>query len=657
MAYEQFFGLKDTPFRLTPDPAYYFPSDVHKEALQTLLYSIRAGEGFVQITGEPGTGKTLILRTILQQLGDEVTTALILNPRLSPSELLRVILEDLGLDPLQMEKKSKEALLRYFRDMLLEKARKGVKTVVIIDEAQNLPNDTMEELRLLSNLETEKEKLLQIILVGQIELEKKLKSPDLKQLAQRITIRYRLKPLSKNDTIAYIYHRISVAGGGELIRFSPMVLDRIHKLSKGVPRLINIICERALMAAFVEGKNTIKKGQVRKAMESIAGEKEETMVWLPRKSYIAAFALTAIIAVAIGWYQYSLFHPEKGFFRLELSKSNMAALQKKEATLNEKERKMAALIDEKKALSRKEAVLTEKEAGLDQKTMILEKKEEGLLEKEDDLASKEELLVEKEAVTADQDSLTLTLAPASLAENFYLPPDNFFVILDCSTNKASIWKGTDSKPLLKDEIEYEWPLGEGLFVVGSDSKKGDFVFYHMSFFWSGTSVVDTNFWGKIAPLVSGKSVPLVAYSSRDHLSKTEKTGISMAEQSREIRQTIADWADAWRRMDVDSLIDFYGNIFTCYYLDMDKLLVFTREHFYRIKKEILDKSEFVSLKISDPICIINPEDPRIAIAVFNQKYRSSIYADEGTKAFYFILVDEPDGKQTWKIVAKLWLPR
>ncbi|MBN2468698.1 MAG: AAA family ATPase, partial [Deltaproteobacteria bacterium] len=225
MAYEEFFGLKDTPFRLTPDPEYYFPSDVHKEALQTLLYSIRAGEGFVQITGEPGTGKTLILRTIMRQLGSKVTTALILNPSLSPSELLRVILEDLGLDPLQTEEKPKEALLRYFRDTLLEKARHGIKTVIIIDEAQNLPNETMEELRLLSNLETEKEKLLQIILVGQVELEKKLRNPELKQLNQRITIRYRLKPLSKQDAIAYIYHRINVAGGGEHIRFSPRVLE------------------------------------------------------------------------------------------------------------------------------------------------------------------------------------------------------------------------------------------------------------------------------------------------------------------------------------------------------------------------------------------------------------------------------------------------
>jgi general secretion pathway protein A len=171
MAYEKFFGLKETPFRLTPDPDYYFPSDVHKEALQTLLYSIRAGEGFVQITGHPGTGKTLILRTILRQLGDEVTTALILNPRLSPEDLLRVILEDLGLDPFQIEGKTREEHLRYFRDFLLGKAQEGQKIVVIIDEAQNLPSETMEELRLLSNLETEKEKLLQIILVGQVELE------------------------------------------------------------------------------------------------------------------------------------------------------------------------------------------------------------------------------------------------------------------------------------------------------------------------------------------------------------------------------------------------------------------------------------------------------------------------------------------------------
>ncbi|MFH1090850.1 MAG: AAA family ATPase, partial [Pseudomonadota bacterium] len=301
MDYEQFFGLSDTPFRLTPDPDYFFASDIHNEALQTLLFAVRGREGFIQITGDPGLGKTLTLRTLLKQLGGEVTTALILNPRLSPEELLKVILEDLGLSPIKMEEKSKEELLRFFREILLEKAQKGINTVLIIDEAQNLPNETLEELRLLSNLETEKKKLLQIILVGQLELEEKLKTPGLRQLDQRITIRFRLKPLSKADTIAYINHRLRIAGGKDNLTFSPRVLKEVYRVTGGVPRLINISCERALMAAFVDGQTTIEKQHFRKAMASIVGEKpikRRRAAAFSSRSSIVLLSLLLLVAVA-----------------------------------------------------------------------------------------------------------------------------------------------------------------------------------------------------------------------------------------------------------------------------------------------------------------------------------------------------------------------
>jgi general secretion pathway protein A len=201
MSYEEFFHLKDAPFRLTPDPDYFFPSGVHKEALDTMVYSIRTGEGFVMITGTPGVGKTLLVRKLLRELGDKVNLALVLNPTISPRELLSVILDDLGITTMEESQNvSQEMLLRRFRDNLLNKSSQGIKTIIIIDEAQNLPKATLEELRMLSNLESDKEKLLQIILVGQLELEERLQYDEMKQLAQRITIRYRLTPLSSEET-------------------------------------------------------------------------------------------------------------------------------------------------------------------------------------------------------------------------------------------------------------------------------------------------------------------------------------------------------------------------------------------------------------------------------------------------------------------------
>ena len=624
MAYEKFFGLKDAPFRLTPDPEYYFPSDVHKEALQTLIYSIRAGEGFVQITGDPGTGKTLILRTILRQLGNEVTTALILNPRLSPQELLKAILEDLGLDPLQMEKKSKEELLRSFRDFLLDKAKQGLKTVVIIDEAQNLPNDTMEELRLLSNLETEKEKLLQIILVGQLELEKKLQSPELKQLNQRITIRYRLKPLSKNDTIAYIYHRIRIAGGGEHIRFTPTVLDRIHKLSKGVPRLINIICERALMAAYVEGKNTIEKSQIKKAMESIVGEEEISPVWFlkkPASIIILSLLLFIIILGAAYW-----------FFPFFEEKTNNFI------------RKKTILSEEKAAPDQRNAALSKKE-DFNKMEIGLQKREEVLNKKENILAKKETALKERETKLEQKEE-----RPFPPPEAFYVPKNRFFIAVDCDANKAFIFQGSDSGLSLKKKLEYKWPYGEGLFILGKDDTRGEFIFHHMSFLLGKPYVMPSDLWRKISPFISGNAVPLLAYSS------STKVNDTLIKKAREIKSILSTWSDTWKSMDIERLINFYGDIFTIYYINLEKPLVFSKAQFYKHKKDVFLKSSFITLKISDPLCLVDPVNPKIAVAVFYQKYQSQIYTDEGTKVLYFSLIDNLEGGEVWKIVAKLWLP-
>lgn len=708
MAYEQFFGLKDAPFRLTPDPDYFFPSDVHNEALQTLLYSIRAGEGFVQISGDPGTGKTLLLRTILRQLGDEVKTALILNPTLSAQELLRVILEDLGLDPSHMEAKSKEELLRYFRDFLLSRAQQGIKTVVIVDEAQNLPNETMEELRLLSNLETEKEKLLQIILVGQLELERKLQLPELKQLNQRITIRFRLKPLNKTDTISYIYHRIRIAGGGEHIRFTHTVLDRIYKLSKGVPRLINIICERALMAAYVVGKNTIEKEQIKKALESIVGE-EELKVPAPRLRPATALlgALLLVTAGAgAGYFLYSAPADETVVVKV-VPKVDKEALEKERALLKEQAEQLAkkeeSLKETHAEVSKKAEVLTTQVSSLEKKETVLQGKEEVLTEKEralraqeeelakkmSELGAKEETLGQKEATLGEKEkglaekeaalrsqqaavpvptpvrqetvaaAVPVPSAPAGGApaatpaarEAFgIVPPGVFLMAVDCDRHKAMLYKGGQGEPVLTQEFDCEWKYGEGIFVLGKDGGKGEFLFNHMAFLWGRPYVMPTTLWRKVAKAVPGQAVAVVAYSSR------VRGIVDSAAKGAEVRAVLGKLFETWKTMEADRLISFYGDVFTEYNLTLDKPLVFTKAQLYERKREVLHRSGFVAVQATEPLYLFDPQNPNMAAAVFRQEYRSKIYADAGTKVLYFSLVDEPGGKKTWKIVAKLWLP-
>ncbi len=258
MTYLDFFGLKDDPFRITPDFKYFFPSRTHRYALHLLEYVVEHGEGFCVIIGEPGTGKTTVVRKFLSSLNDEeFIYALVLTPNLTPEEFLKTVFQELKVENVNLKQDSKNELLKKFQTFLLENVKKGKKVLIVVDEAQNLPVDTLEELRTLSNLETEDEKLVQIILLGQPELEDKLKLPQLRQLNQRITSKVFLQPLTKEETIKYVEHHIKEAGG-EKAKLSKSALSKIYKYSQGIPRVINILASRALMAAFLENTTNIK---------------------------------------------------------------------------------------------------------------------------------------------------------------------------------------------------------------------------------------------------------------------------------------------------------------------------------------------------------------------------------------------------------------
>ncbi len=266
MNYLEYYGLKEDPFKITPDYRYFYPSHSHKKAENLLKFVIDNGEGFCLITGEPGLGKTTVIRKFISTLSKNIIYAFVLTPKLSPEEFLNVVLDDLGLNITNSQ--SKHELLKRFRDFLIEKIKDGKKVLIIVDEAQNLPVETLEELRLLSNLETEDEKLVQIILLGQPELEKKLKNPKLRQLDQRIPNRIKLEPLTKDETAKYIHHRLVIAGN-KSIRFDERAIDKIYKYSKGIPRIINILSSRALMSAFLNGSFLIKPQHIESAKEAI----------------------------------------------------------------------------------------------------------------------------------------------------------------------------------------------------------------------------------------------------------------------------------------------------------------------------------------------------------------------------------------------------
>jgi general secretion pathway protein A len=266
--YTAFFGLREKPFALSPDPRFLYLSESHREALAHLLYGIEQGEGFIAITGEVGTGKTTLCRTLLRRLGSDVELAFIFNPRLSAHELLEAVLTELGIQP---SGSSARALVDDLNQFLLRKRGEGRRVLLVIDEAQGLSPETLEQIRLLSNLETESAKLIQILLLGQPELDAMLESRSLRQLRQRIGVRWRLGPLSPTETGGYVRHRLQVAAGAERDIFNDAALREIHRRSGGVPRLVNLIADRALLAAYGAGEHRVGRGLARQAAAELRG--------------------------------------------------------------------------------------------------------------------------------------------------------------------------------------------------------------------------------------------------------------------------------------------------------------------------------------------------------------------------------------------------
>ena len=293
--YTQFFGLTEKPFSITPDPRYLYMSQRHADALAHLLYGISESGGFIQLTGEVGTGKTTLVRSLFEQLPDEADVALILNPQLTTEEFLSAITEELGIKV--PGEGSVKALIDGLNAYLLDAHGRGRRTVLIVDEAQNLGTELLEQVRLLTNLETPKQKLLQIILIGQPELREVLSREDMRQVAQRVTGRYHLEPLNQADTAKYVKHRMRVAGATGSV-FLPAAIREIFRRSRGVPRLINVVADRALLAAYTREVPRIDRRLVRRAAAEVFGERR-TGAWRRRTAFGAAAAAVAG-AVAVG---------------------------------------------------------------------------------------------------------------------------------------------------------------------------------------------------------------------------------------------------------------------------------------------------------------------------------------------------------------------
>jgi general secretion pathway protein A len=316
--YKNFFGFNERPFKLVPNPAYLFLSKSHEEALSHLTYAVIQGEGFIEITGEVGTGKTTLCRAFLEHLNNDTKAAYIFNPNLDSVELLKAINDEFGIPS---DADNTKDLIDILNAFLIEQKAQGKNTILLIDEAQNLTNEVLEQLRLLSNLETSRHKLLHIILVGQPELKEKLNSHELRQLRQRISLSCRLVPLSFKDVRNYIQHRINVASGKPGIRFADAAYRSIYNYSQGIPRLINIVCDRALLTAFGLDQKEITQKIVRSSIkELIDGNDINKNRFKKRTKAILFFSIISLIIFMIIYYHPGLFRINKIFNSPEIKK-------------------------------------------------------------------------------------------------------------------------------------------------------------------------------------------------------------------------------------------------------------------------------------------------------------------------------------------------
>lgn len=291
--YCEYFGLKEMPFSIAPDPRYLYMSEKHREALAHLLYGVRSDNGFVLLTGEVGTGKTTVCRCFMDQVPDNTDIAFILNPKITVEELMATVCDELDISYAQGSVSNKVMVDR-INDYLLNAHARGRNTLLILEEAQNLSPDVLEQLRLLTNLETDERKLLQIIMLGQPELRALLSRPHMRQLSQRITARYHLDALSRDEVASYISHRLQVAGGLPKL-FPRSITDTVYELSGGIPRVINLLCDRALLGTYVLGKENVDKKTLDVASQEVLGVEQEHVSY-SRKSLWALAILVVIMA-------------------------------------------------------------------------------------------------------------------------------------------------------------------------------------------------------------------------------------------------------------------------------------------------------------------------------------------------------------------------
>lgn len=704
--YQSYYQMKREAFGNLPELNLFFNSRTHQQAWRYLVSGIRAGEPYLLVSGDYGMGKTLLCMMLVRMLKQQksLCCAYIPDPHTDYAAMLGEIAGALGLDTPSCNAVALHAMLnRHFR----ERVRSEV-CYIVIDDAHELDPAILERLRALTNINNNGKFPFRLVMFAHTVVLDMLRDPFLVALGQRIRSRCLLTPLDLEEVREYIYYRLFKSGSFKAPSFTDDAIQEIYFISKGVPRIINTLAHACLIAGAEQGLEVISHGVVvaaaqtagitpveqkpqihvtqqlpvqEKSQEDETAEEDEPaygrvkkgFLSRRRKPYLAGsqgqhvaepsrplflpamlFALMLIAIIAAGGWEY---------YRLKRTHDSAEPLR-----LQPEEQQEISRDNSTRAMGSGAPVLaTSREAspsGSDKPLVSVEKLSE--------LPATQSAMTEQEkaqtiAASPPQPSATTDFQGATgageqkEADNITptapecvisLPPKKSVITVDLKARHAVLWQQDGSGIVAKDEGDAHWSGEEGLFLAGVDPRQGDFLFSQMNFMkGAAEKALPIRQWRNGSRLRERELVPVLALSSFLKLDEKE------VEKARELPHTVAAWAEAWRRKDVDRMMSFYSDIVTLWDTDKNKPFVFTREEMTKRRSEVFAKCGAISLDLSDPVCVVDPRNPDFGIAVISQQYQSQTYADEGEKALFLRLEQDATGtKRQWKIFGQLWVP-
>ena len=604
MDYEAYFGLQDRPFREAPDPDYYHPGAIHELALQALRSAIAEKPGLILLTGPPGAGKTLLLKILLRDAENLPRTVALWNAGLKAGDVRQVITGALGLardDPTPDDAPQPEGPLL---DHLEQQAREGGPALILLDRAHTLPDEILMEILAWFDSQGEKGVAVSVVLTGAPELEERIRAIYGNHPADKAVHRLRLKPLTDQETRNYIRGRIRISGGRFDDLFSSSALGLIHMASRGLPRRINHICERALMAAAINDSTTVDETDVERALASLGDEPEpETPPARPKFSRTAIPFLLAGIFIGMG----ILFLIQSLAFR-EPSPTKVMSPPPADAIQQAAvEAAGQAFVTEKTQAPRSEPVAVEEPDNQEPGPMV----------------------------------------PVPPPETLHLPAGAYLLAVDTDLATAYLWQGDEKAPVLRAEFKYDSAPATGMYILGRTGPTRHVLFnFPTSKSWPEAG----RLWSEVSALVPVNALPLITYSA-DREAPSERIA-----EADVVRGRIRSWAEAWRQKDVDRFILFYGQTITTFKADGRKEKVYSRNHYYDVQKKVFQRAGDIEVKISDPVCILDPGRPDFAAAVFRQTYSSRILKDDGIQTLFLRRVAKAGSPADWRIVGRLWIP-